>query len=70
MTGAAAGWRGSLPRWQALQHALRRQNGDALGALAQLRFEDELAIMLGQDSLHDGEAEACSLFGALIAMEP
>jgi len=50
---------------QALEHALGRQDGYDLGALAQLRFQQELPIMLGKDRLDDRQAEAGTLFGAL-----
>ena len=56
---------GFFDRGQALEHAFRGQDGDAFCALTQFGFQNELAVMLGEDGLNDGQAKACSLLGAL-----
>ena len=42
-----------------------REDGDGLGALAQLRAQLELAVMHGEQPLDDRQPEAGALFGAL-----
>ena len=52
-------------RRQHFHDAGRREDGDRLGAFAQLGVQLELAAMHGEQALHDRQAEAGALFGAL-----
>ena len=52
-------------RRQHFHDACRREAGDRLGALAQLGVQLEAALVQRQQALHDRQAEAGALFGAL-----
>ena len=55
----------ALDRRQRFHDPRLREGGDRLGALAELRFQLEGAVVHAHQRLHDRQAEAGALFGAL-----